>query len=195
MGRQLGGALQGTGRAAQRPEGAGPDCCWQWAATSQRIWRGCMLSAQSHLPQVLFSGAYWNGGTSDLQHQPQEEHHFAIRSTSLSAPSLLLTFLPGCTQLRDVLVQFETPPEGASVKIRCHCDSECCILPFVGHAELFDDELPWDMPAGLEEVGVRLLPTPASTQAVQPYRVLFTWHAAGPEQAPKWGHVIMPGVL
>ena len=119
-----------------------------------------------------------------------------IKLPSRSAPLVLLTFLSGCAQLRDVLVQiFDTPTEGASVKIRCHCNSESCIVPFVGHIEPIDDELPWDLTPGQEEVGVRLLPTPASPQAVQPYTVLFTCHAAGPEQAPKWGHVVMPGVL
>ena len=48
---------------------------------------------------------------------------------------------------------------------------------------------------GQEEVGVRFLTTPASPQGVSPYTVLFTCELAGPEQAPKWGHVVMAGVL
>ena len=108
-----------------------------------------------------------------------------------------LTFLPGCTQPRDVHVQFyHMLREGASVKIRCHCHSQGCIVPFEGHADLISDA-PWRWRAGLEEVGVRFLPTPAgaSPQDVQPYTVLFTWHTPGPEEAPEWGHVIMPSVL
>ena len=107
--------------------------------------------------------------------------------------AVILTFLPGCTQLREVHVQyFDAPKEGAYVKIRCHCNSQRYIVPFVAE---FDDELPWNRRSGLEEVGVRFMPTPASPQGVQPYTVLFACHAAGPEQAPKWGHVVMPGVL
>ena len=55
--------------------------------------------------------------------------------------------------------------------------------------------MPLDACAGLEEVGVRFLPMPPSSQGVQAYTVIFTCHAAGPEQALKWGHVVMPGVL
>ena len=110
-------------------------------------------------------------------------------------PPVILTFLPGCTQLRDVRVQFyDRPGEGASVNIRCHCNSQSCIVPFEGRAE-FTDEWPLYVRPGLEEVGVRFLPAPASPQGAQPYTVLFTWHAAGPEQAPKWDHVVIPVVL
>ena len=109
---------------------------------------------------------------------------------------VILTFLAECTQLREVHVQFrDTPDEGASVKIRCHCTSQRCIVPYEGHAEVLTDEPAWRWRAGMEEVGVRFLPTPASPQGVQPYTVMFTRHAAGPEQGPKWGHVVMPGVL
>ena len=102
------------------------------------------------------------------------------------APPLpvILTFLPGCTQLRDVRVQFyySMPRAGACVKIRCHCASQDCIKPL-------------DACAGLEEVGVRFLPLPPSSQGVRAYTVIFTCHAAGPEQAVKWGHVVVPGLL
>ena len=110
-------------------------------------------------------------------------------------PPVILTILPGCTQLRDVHVQFyhnysNMPKEfqrnlleGASVKIRCHCTSPRCIMLL-------------DACTGLEEVDVRFLPMPASSQGVvQAYTVIYTCHAVGPEQALKWGHVIMPGIL
>ena len=109
---------------------------------------------------------------------------------------VILTFLPGCTHLRDVHVQFRSEPyEVASVKFHCHCISQRCIVPFVGHTVELYDGVPSDRRCILEEVGVRFLPTQASPQGVQPYTVLFACHAAGPEQAPKWDHLVMPGVL
>ena len=98
-------------------------------------------------------------------------------------PPVVLTILPGCTQLRDVRVQFyyNTPKEGTSVKIRCHCTSQRCIIPLDA--------------AGLEEVGVRFLQMPLSSQGVQTYTVICTCQAAGPEQGLRWGHLVMPGVL
>ena len=118
---------------------------------------------------------------------------------SVPHPQAILTFLSGCSQLRDLRVQFcNRPNEGASVKIRCHCNSQRCIVPFEGRAEKLIDELSWPLLpllGGQEEVGVRFIPMPASPQAVQPYTVLFTCHMAGREQAPKWGHIVMAGLL
>ena len=49
---------------------------------------------------------------------------------------VILTILPGCIQLRDVHVQSDDRPfQGASVRIRCHCNSQGCIMPFEGHAD------------------------------------------------------------
>ena len=124
---------------------------------------------------------------------------YNLSGRSVPPPPVVLTFLAGCTQLRHVRVQFfDTPKAGASVKIRCHCISQSCIMPFEGRAEVVDefvDDLPWKRPAGREEVAVRFLPPPASPQGVQAFTVLFTWLAIGPEQAPKWGHVVMAGAL
>ena len=99
-------------------------------------------------------------------------------------PPVILSFLPACTKLRDVRVGFCTdgavagPGEGTSIKIRCHCTSRRCIMPL-------------DACAGLDDVGVRVLPLPPSSQGVQAYTVTFTCHAAG----PKWGHVVRRGFL
>ena len=95
----------------------------------------------------------------------------------------ILNLLPGCTQLHDVHVHFDhnMPKEGKSVKIRCHCTSKRCIVPL-------------DACAGLDEVGVRFLPMPPSSQGLQAYTVIFTCQAVGPEQALEWCHVVMPGV-
>ena len=104
--------------------------------------------------------------------------------------SVVLTFLAGCTQLREVRVQFlDTPTEGTSVKVCCHCNSQRCIVPFEGCAESIDR-----LPSNWVRVGIRFLPMPASPQGLQAYTVLFTGNAIGPEQAPKWGHVVMAGV-
>ena len=99
-------------------------------------------------------------------------------------PLVILTFLPGCSQLRDVRVQFYSniPRAGTSVKIRCHCSSQDCIMPS-------------DACAGLEELGVQFLPMPPSSQGVQAYTVIFTCYAAGPEQALRWGHFVLPGIV
>ena len=114
----------------------------------------------------------------------------------LPPPPVMMTFLSGCPRLQDVRVQFpNTPKEGTSVKIRCHCNTPWCMVPFEGRAEGLSDEPLWNVGDGLEEVGVRCVPRPISPQGVQAYTVLYTCHAPGPEQALKWGHVVMPGVL
>ena len=46
----------------------------------------------------------------------------------------------------------------------------------------------------LREVGLQLMEMPPTPRGVQAHTVLFTRHAAESEQAPKWGHVVMPGV-
>jgi hypothetical protein len=117
---------------------------------------------------------------------------FNLEGHRVPAATVILTILPGCTELRDVHVQFyrslyascDRPEvvEGTSVKIRCHCTSQSCIKPL-------------DASAGLGEVGMHFLPMPPSSQGVQAYTVNFTCHAAGPEEPLKWGHVVMPGVL
>ena len=117
---------------------------------------------------------------------------FHVKGLIVPFPPVILKFQPGCTELRDVHVQFFSyldPPnnrpkitEGTSVKICCHSTSERCIRPF-------------DACAGVFEVGVRFLPMPPSSQDVQAYTVTFTCHAAGPEEALQWGHVVTPGIL
>ena len=112
-------------------------------------------------------------------------------------PPVVLTFLPGCTRLRDVHVQlYNLRPdleEGTSVKIRCHTSGQRCIVPLEERCEL----TLWGAFAGTKQVtiGVHFLPLPPSPQGVQAYTVLFASHATGPEQAPKWGSVVVPGVL
>ena len=60
-----------------------------------------------------------------------------LTDRTVPPPPVILTILSGCTQLRDVRVQCAgTSMEGASVKIRCHCNSQRCIVPFEGRAEL-----------------------------------------------------------
>ena len=111
---------------------------------------------------------------------------FELYSYEGPPPPVVLTFLHGCTQLRDVRlrVQFfdSMPEEGTSVKIRCHCTSQDCILPL-------------DACAGLDEVDVQFLPMPPSPRGLQAYTVIYTYHAAGPKQGLKWSHAVMPGVL
>ena len=104
-------------------------------------------------------------------------------SNTVPPRPVVLGFLPGCTQLRDVHVHFyhDPPREGTSVKIRCYCISERCIMPL-------------DACAGLAEVGVRFLPMPLTSQGVQVYTVTFTCRAPGPGQALKWGHVVEAGI-
>ena len=114
---------------------------------------------------------------------------FQLKSHNVRPPPVILTFLSGCTELRDVHVQFHNsryaahnmPKEGTCVRIRCHCTSQRCIMPL-------------DACAGLEEVGVRFLPMPPSSQGVQAHTITFICHTAGPEQALVWDHVVLPGV-
>ena len=118
---------------------------------------------------------------------PFEPYPRAWRGHKGPAPPIILTFLPGCTRLHDVRVHCDhkLQREGALVEICCHCSSQDCIIPLDACTGL----------VGSVEVGVQFLPMPPSSQGVQPYTVIYKCQAAGPEQALKWGHVVMPGVL
>ena len=103
----------------------------------------------------------------------------------LQPPQVLLTFLPGCTRLQEVVVRFpDTPVEGAAVKIRCHNCSQECIMPVdVWNTAICSDVL------------VRFLQMPPPEEGGQDCTVESTRHAAGPEQPLFWGHAVMPGIL
>ena len=110
---------------------------------------------------------------------------YTLPANRVPPPRVVLHFLPGCTQLRDVHVHFDDDPpmEGVSVKICCHCISGRCIKPLRACADL-------------DEVGIRFLPMPpSSSQGAQAYTVIFACHAAGDGQALKWGRVVVPGIL
>ena len=100
----------------------------------------------------------------------------------MASPSpIILTLLPGCLRLQEVLVRyFYAPRESSVVSIRCYCSSPSCIVPLhVG--------------AGLaHELGVQFLPVAPSTEVMRDYTVVFACHAAGPKQPLKWGHVVCP---
>ena len=99
-------------------------------------------------------------------------------------PLVLLTFLPGCTRLQEVVVHIMgRPVEGAAVKIRCHCCSQRCIVL----EEVYTSDH--------SDLVLKLLPMPSSEQGVQEYTVLCDCHAARPDQAPLWGHAVMSGIL
>ena len=102
----------------------------------------------------------------------------------LPPSQLLLTFLPGCARLQEVLVHFPVRPfQGATVKLRCHCCSRRCIVPVNGCVGNHSDVI------------VKFLHMPSSEQGVKDYTVLSECHATGPEQAPWWGRAVMPGIL
>ena len=111
---------------------------------------------------------------------------FRLTGYRMPPPPVIINFLPGCTKLRVVLVQLHDnhhmPVEGTSIRIRCHCTSQRCIMPL-------------DACTGLEVVGVRFLPMLPASQVMQAYTIIFACHAAGPEQALNWYHVVVPGVL
>ena len=114
----------------------------------------------------------------------------------LPAPQVLLTLLPGCTRLQEVVVHFMGGPvEGAAVKIRCHSCSPRCTMPVVGHAD-DDHKVPEEVSAGAyNDVVVNFVRVACSEEGVRECTVLYACHAAGPEQAPLWGHAVMPGIL
>ena len=99
-------------------------------------------------------------------------------------PPVVLTFLPGCTRLQQVLVRFcgqlSAPTEGTAVEIRCHSASPMRIMPPDGHGY-----------AGpISGMGVQFHPMPPSSQWVQAYTVIYTCHVA-----LKQDHFVMPDVL
>ena len=117
-----------------------------------------------------------SGSLESLVFRDYEPQH----SGDKSPLPVILTALPGCIRLREVLVQRRFGSrEGAVVKICCHCRSQRCIVPL-------------DVGDGLDQiVGIQILPSPACAR-VQGYTVLYTCHAAGPEQHPRWGCVVAP---
>ena len=114
---------------------------------------------------------------------------FHLVGHSVPPTPVILTFLPGCTWLRSVRVQLSsTPKAGTSVRIRCQCSSQECIVPLEEYNRLISG-------APQSEVGVHLLPMPRYAQGVQAYTALYACHVAGPEQVLKWSHAVMPGVF
>ena len=102
----------------------------------------------------------------------------------LPPPHVLLTLLPGCARLQEVVVHFPIRPfQGAAVKIRCHCCSQRCIVPMDGCAGIHSDVI------------VKFLHMPSSEQGGNDYTVLSECHATGPGEASLWGHSVMPGIL
>ena len=106
---------------------------------------------------------------------------------------VVLTLLPDCVRLREVLVQHGCAAyEGATVMIRCSCCSP-------------RDLVPMEVGAGLDQaLGVRFLPVPEGVDCSvwQAFTVLHAYHAAGhnvsrdgPAQPPRWGCVVVPGHL
>ena len=109
---------------------------------------------------------------------------------------VVLTFLPGCTRLRQVLVQFdEEPTEGTVVNIRCHSASPTRIVPLGVHASQTGNVRTHVYDGCFCEVGVQFLPGPPPPQGVQSYSIVYACHAAGPQQPLMWGHVVVPGIL
>ena len=118
-------------------------------------------------------------------------------SDEAPAPPLVLTFLPGCTRLQEVLVRIPKAytVEGTAAKIRCHCSSPTCIVPLDVHPGTAEN-IGWEGDCShLSIVGVQFLPGPPSPQDVPGHTVLHACHAAGPQQPLKWGHLVMHGFL
>jgi hypothetical protein len=116
-------------------------------------------------------------------------------SDEAPAPPLVLTFLPGCTRLQEVLVRIPKAytVEGTAAKIRCHCSSPTCIVPLDVHPGTQDKH--GINNTHLSIVGVQFLPGPPAPQGVPGHTVLHACHAAGPQQPLKWGHLVMHGFL
>ena len=109
---------------------------------------------------------------------------------------LVLTFLPGCTRLKHVLVRVSNGDlaEGTAAKIRCHSGSPMCVVPMDVHARGAEHRRVHGYASQFSEMGVELLPGPLSPPSVQrAYTVLHACHAAGPQQPLRWGHVVVPG--
>ena len=110
-------------------------------------------------------------------------------------PQVLLTFLPGCTRLREVVVRCQRAVEGAAVKIRCQGFSRRCIAPVDGYAEYYNRMSEELYAYSVTDVVVKFLDMPPSEQGVQDCTILYGCHAAGLKQSPLWGHAVMPGIL
>ena len=118
-------------------------------------------------------------------------------------PTVVLTFMPGCTRLQHVCVELAgVAVESTEVKIRCHPCSRSCILPVDAHARLADrwyHRRRYGDACKVTEVGVQFLPGPPSPVGAPPgvhgYTVQYACHATGHQQPLKWGHVVMPGLL
>ena len=87
------------------------------------------------------------------------------------------------------------PVEGAAVKIHGHCCSQRCIVPVDRHDNFYSKVPEKVYPGAGNDVAIKFLHLPPSEQGVQECTVLYACHAAGPEQAPMWGHAVMPGIL
>ena len=167
---------------------------------------GAMVSSAPNLACLRFSIREWLPSMEiSLMSSASLEcvmvHFESVPSDAVSPMTLILSFLPGCTQLREVSVRpMGKPPEGTAVKIRCYCGSPRCIMPVDVHARQAEAarlpepaELLYANP--LNEVGAQFLPMPCTPQGVQAYTVVYVYHAAGPEQPPKWGHAVVPGYV
>ena len=118
-----------------------------------------------------------------------------------SCEDLVLTFLPRCARLREVLVRYGyTPPAaGTMVKICCHCSSQEFVRPLCVFAESAKPRTaPSDSWADVKGVGIECLPLPPSQLGVQGCTVQYKSHGSRlhylSEQQPMWGHDVMPGV-
>ena len=129
-----------------------------------------MVVVEHPLPRVEVS-PICSASLEDIRVKWRRHHR-----PELPPPQVLLTLLPGCTRLREVVVDFmERPVEGAAVKIRCHCCSRRCIVT-----------------VGAYDVVVKFLHMPSSEQECT---VLCSGHAAGPGHTSWWDHAVMPGIL
>ena len=115
-------------------------------------------------------------------------------------PPLLMTFLPTCFRLQEVRVQsWGEPPEGTAVKIRCYSCSPRNIVPLDAYARQAEAALLHPHSLLLHEVGAEFLPMPCSPldfpEGLEAYSIAYAYHAAGHEQPPVWGHVVMPDLI
>ena len=118
-------------------------------------------------------------------------------SHGLPRPPPVLTFLHGCTRLQRVLLRLPKAyrTEGTAAKIRCHSGSQACVVPIDVHARAAECRRVLGYVGNFNEVCVEILPGPPSPQGVQSYTVLYTCHAAGPQQPLVWGHAVVPGFV
>ena len=115
---------------------------------------------------------------------------FAYNRMGPWARPVILTLLPGCIRLQEVLVQYFAGPGpgvGSEVRICCYPASPTCIVPTFLHVQA-------SQAAPADKVGIQFRPVAPSTQARQGYIVTFACHADGPQQPLKWGHVVCPVV-